>query len=164
MRRIFGTWMKHNEEQDTSENKDNNSKDSSNFHNKLFSFNSRMSQNSHNDSKNKNEYARNLKGYSKNVTHRFLNFLAFPAKKRLKNQQIKSNTIPDANTAQLVLSTLASKGERTIAPKTTWPALSKILDSLSTSSLVKIGSLGKIIAVDFIYVDNNIDNFQFSSF
>lgn len=64
---------------------------------------------------------------------------------KLKNQQTKVNNIPNPTTNTKPLSTEEIRGETTIIPKNTWPALSKTLANRKQISLVNIKSnLSKI--------------------
>jgi len=99
-----------------------------------------MGQNKNNDAKKQHKDYCNLISYDKGVIH---NLFAVLIKRMLKNQKSRVATTPDVIMSKLRLSISDIIGERTIMPKTTWPALSKMLDVLKSSSLPRIGFLGK---------------------
>ena len=93
-----------------------------------------------------------------NSINTILNVISyFPrlANQTLVIQQTITMIVPNNNTMELSLSIPAMRGDRIATPKTTCPALSKMLDNLSNWLMVNFGFLFR--SQLFISVYNNLE-------
>lgn len=122
----------------------------------------RVGKKSNNNTKEKDNYNRNPINNKRSIIH-----VSFLLPKNLDNKKLNNQlpivpSDPHPNMNQFILSTPETIGVITMMPKITWPALSRILASLNSSSSEKTGFFEKGGLIKTIYAKNNMERKQLS--